>query len=388
MDSSLEKKSLVKARLATSLIFLVSGLGYSSWAPMVPYAKEKLELGEGALGMILLVFGIGGLVSMPITGWAVHRFGSAKITVFSALSMIFLLPLLAMAPTWEILSLLLLAFGVADGALNVSMNAQSVTVENHFGKPILSSFHCLFSLGGLFGAGLMSLLLKQGMTLLASTCCLFLIMGAILLWQARHLLPSQYDTRVKNSKTLARPSGRVLFYGALCFILFLAEGSMLDWGAVFLHSNHGYDPAIAGIGYAIFSIAMAIGRFSGDRLISKYGKTLIVQWGGLLAAAGLFLLVICPTSYLELLGFFLIGLGASNIVPIMFGAAGNLSSMSASVALTIVITMGYTGMLLGPAFIGWIAELSTLSFALGSVAFLLVGVGLTATKIKQEPKTA
>ncbi|MBS0654195.1 MAG: MFS transporter [Verrucomicrobia bacterium] len=377
-----KENEVVRARVATSFIFLVSGLGYSSWAPMVPYAKANLELSEASLGLILLIFGIGGLVAMPMTGWAVHRFGSALITTLASLSMIVFIPLLAIAPTWEVLALLLFAFGVADGALNVSMNAQSVAVESHAGKPILSSFHCLFSLGGLLGAGIMSLLLKQEMTLFASALCLFLTMAAIVLCNCRNLLPARADIQTKESHTFSLPSGRVLFYGTVCFILFLAEGSMLDWGAVFLCSAHQYDPSIAGIGYATFSVAMAIGRLTGDRLISKFGRVMIVQSGGLFAASGLFLLVTCPTGYLELVGFFLIGLGASNIVPIIFGATGKLPNISPSVALTCVITMGYTGMLLGPAFIGWIAEVTTLSFALGCVATLLFAVGLTASKIR------
>lgn len=376
-----KEKAVGKARIATSCIFLISGLGYSSWAPMIPYAKANLQLGEASLGMILLIFGIGGLAAMPAAGWAVHRFGSALITTLASLSMISLLPLLAIAPSWEILTLLLFVFGIADGALNVSMNSQSVTVETHAGKPILSSFHCLFSLGGLLGAGIMSLLLKQGMTLFASAMSLFCFMAIILLACCRNLLPSQADTRAETSKTFAFPSGRVLFYGTLCFILFLAEGSMLDWGAIFLCSVHLYDPALAGIGYAVFSIAMAIGRLFGDRMISRFGQVAIVKFGGFFAAIGLSLLVACPTNYLELLGFFLIGLGASNIVPIIFGAAGKLPNTSPSVALTVVITMGYTGMLLGPAFIGWIAEFASLPFAFGCVATLLFAVGFTASKI-------
>lgn len=370
-----------KARIATSFMFLVCGLAYSSWAPMVPYAKARLELGEATLGMILLAFGIGALITMPITGWAVHRFGSRRISAIAAPTMVALLPLLAIAPSSLLLTILLFAFGAAGGALNVSMNSQATAVETHIGRPVLSGFHCLFSLGGLVGAGVMSLLLASGLTLLSSILCLLVIMGALILWNARQLLPSEADIRVAAKSKFTMPSGRVFFYGAVCFILFLAEGSMLDWGAVLLRSVHDYEVSMAGIGYAIFSVAMSIGRMSGNTLISRFGAVSLVRAGGFLAAAGFFLTVNGNLPYSELLGFLLIGFGAANIVPIMFGAAGRLSDISASVALTIVITMGYTGMLLGPAFVGVVAEMTTLPIALSGIALLLLGVALSASKI-------
>lgn len=377
----LSEVQITKARIATSFMFLVCGLAYSSWAPMVPYAKARLELSEAALGMILLAFGIGALVSMPLTGWAVHRFGSRKITAFVAPCMIALLPLLAVASTNLMLTGLLFLFGATGGALNVSMNSQAAAVEAHLGRPILSGFHCLFSFGGLVGAGLMSLLLEFEFSLLTSSLCLFALMIILSLTNCSRMLPSEADIRVESSGQFRMPQGRALLYGSICFILFLAEGAMLDWGAVSLRTIHGYEASMAGIGYAIFSVAMSIGRFSGNSLIMRFGPVAIMRTGALLAASGLFLTVNAPWHYSELLGFLLIGFGAANIVPIMFGAAGKLTDISASLALTIVITMGYTGMLLGPAFIGFVAEATTLSFALGGIAILLIGVALSATAI-------
>jgi MFS family permease len=162
---------------------------------------------------------------------------------------------------------------------------------------------------------------------------------------------------------------------------------MLDLGAVSLRTIQGYEASMAGIGYAIFSVAMSIGRFSGNALITRFGAVLIMRVGALLSATGLFLAVNAHWYHLELLGFLLIGFGAANIVPIMFGAAGKLTDISASLALTIVITMGYTGMLLGPAFIGFVAEATTLSFALGGIAFLLFGVALSAAAVAPKQVT-
>jgi fucose permease len=230
----------------------------------------------------------------------------------------------------------------------------------------------------------MSLFLAFGLTLLTSTLCLFAFMISTALWNYPHLLGSKADVRATAKKQFAFPQGRVFFYGIICFILFLAEGSMLDWGAVLLHSTHGYEVSMAGIGYAIFSVAMSIGRFTGDRLITAFGPIFILRAGTLLAAVGIFMAVTVNVYYLELFGFLFVGFGAANIVPIMFGAAGRLPDISASVALTIVITMGYTGMLLGPAFIGIVAELMTLSVALGGIALLLVGIALNANALSTQ----
>lgn len=370
-----------RSRRATSFMFLVCGLAYSAWAPMVPYLKADLELSESILGIILLAFGIGALITMPASGWAVHRYGSRKVTSIAAPSMIGLLPFLATASSPLMLTLLLFLFGAAGGAFNVSVNSQAAAVQAQIGRPITSTFHCLFSLGGLLGAGSMTLLLMGGFTLTTSTLSLFFLMLGLSLWHCRSLLPKEADVKAADSPVFSLPNRQVLFFGIVCFILFLAEGSMLDWGAIFLRSAYEYDAAIAGLGYAIFSVAMAMGRFFGDKLIVRFGPIFMVRMGGILASTGIFLMVATDVSPLELFGFFLIGLGASNIVPIVFSSAGNLPNISAGIALTMVITMGYTGMLLGPAFIGWVAELTTLSFALSGIAILLLGVGLSANKI-------
>jgi len=375
--------NISKARTSTSFMFLVSGISYSCWAPMIPYAKENLELSESQLGLILLAFGIGALGAMPLAGYAVNRFGSKTIASIAAPCLVAMLPLLAMAPSALSLVLLLFAFGSAEGMLNVSMNAQSVAVEVHAGRPILSGFHSLFSLGGLVGAGSMSLLLENGLSLVTSALFLLSFLVMIIAWHFRHLLPASADIRQEGSRGFSWPGGQVLFYGIMCFILFLAEGAMLDWGALFLTSVHNYDVSQAGIGYAVFSIAMAIGRFFGDSLIARFGSIFMVRVGGLIAAFGI-LLSVTSGNYLELLGFFLIGLGSANIVPIMFGSAGKLPETSASSALTVVITLGYSGMLLGPTFIGFVAELVSLSFSLGFVALLLVAVAFSARKIQPQ----
>lgn len=372
-----------QTRLATRLIFLAFGLGLSSWAPMVPFAKERLGLDDAQLGMILFIFGLGALGTMPLTGWLVHRYGSRCMTVFSGCFVAGLLPFLALASSPLSLSVILFLFGAGTGLMNVSINAQAVAVESISPSPLMSGFHCLFSTGGLFGAIIVSGLLEINCPLPFCAAAISLIMAVLLISQWKHLLLTGKDEKAAASgrPKFSFPGAHVLLLGAICFISFMAEGSMLDWSAEFLRSERNYNPSIAGIGYAIFSIAMAFGRLMGDRLIKRYTVLKIFQAGSFLAAIG-FVLVVYPTvQHAELVGFCCIGLGASNIVPILFSASGRIPSMAAGFALTVVTTLGYTGALIGPAFIGFLAEATSLSIALGTVALCLLAVGTSGKRV-------
>ena len=373
-------------RQAVRLIAFVSGLAVSSWAPIVPFAKMRLDLDESLLGFVLLALGIGGLAVMPITGWMVQRFGARNVIFTAGILLVPTLPLLVIAPSPMTLAILLFLYGCSLGVLNVATNAQAIVVETHYGYPMMSGFHCLFSLGGLVGASTVSLLLEMGFHLTTSTIAIAFIIGTIVLTQCRYLqgpkkLPITKDESTSTS-TFSFPPPTVLFLGILCFILFLAEGAMLDWSAVFLRSTYDYDISIAGMGYAIFSVAMSIGRFTGDRLVQRFGAINMIQMGGFLAAGGLLFALNFHGAYIELLGFFLVGIGASNTVPILFSAAGRLPNISPSYALTTMTTLGYVGLLLGPAVIGFIAEATSLSISLTGVALLLIAVGISAPAIK------
>jgi predicted MFS family arabinose efflux permease len=362
---------------AARWIFLAFGLGISCWAPMVPFAKKRLALDDAQLGLVLLMFGIGALITMPLSGWLVYRYGSRFIVLTSGLLIIAILPLLAIVHTSLLLSLALFLFGAGTGALNVSINAQAVIIESKNPLPLMSGFHCLFSTGGLLGAVIVSLLLEFKVPLLFCALTISCVMALILISQWTHLLPLSEDRQSEPSQDkFAFPESKVLFLGVLCFISFMAEGSMLDWSAEFLRSSLYYDASIAGIGYALFSIAMAAGRLIGDNLIRRFGVLSLFQAGSLIAASGFLIVVNGGWGYAELLGFCLIGFGASNMVPILFSASGRLPTASPNYALTVVTTVGYMGMLIGPAFIGFIAEAKTLSFALGGMAILLMAVGL------------
>ncbi|MES2312312.1 MAG: MFS transporter [Pseudomonadota bacterium] len=376
------RAQLGAATRATRLIFLTSGIGMASWAPMVPYAKARLGLDDADLGLVLLAFGGGSMVSMPLVGWLTHRYGNRKVISVAGLMLCVAIPLLAIVPNAPALAAVLLYFGAMLGAVDVAMNAHAVEVERRDGRALMSGFHGLFSIGGLAGAAIMSTLLALGLTLWASALAIALLLALIVLSQRSSLLPG-VDDAAEWSAVFRLPRGLVLLLGVLCFVSFLAEGSMLDWSAVLLRDFRGFSAASAGIGYACFSVAMAAGRLAGDRVVERLGPVSAVRIGASTAAIGFLLAAMAPWPAASLSGFVLIGLGASNIVPVMFSAAGRLPGNPPAISIAAVTMLGYAGLLSGPALIGFMAHASNLPVALAVVAGLLLLVAGSAWIVRR-----
>jgi predicted MFS family arabinose efflux permease len=376
------RASAAPAIRATRLIFLVAGIGMAAWAPMVPYAKSRLGLDDAQLGLILLAFGGGSIASMPFVGLLSHRFGHRRVIVLSGLLSCLALPLLALAGSAAMLTAALLYFGVVLGVLDVAMNAHAVEAEQRDGRVLMSGFHGLFSVGGLAGSAGMSGLLALGLPLLACAGVVAMLLAGIVLWQRGGLL-AEAEQGGSAGAAFRLPRGLVLLLGLMCFVSFLAEGSMLDWSAVFLRDFRGFAASSAGIGYACFSVAMAGGRLVGDRLIQRLGPVWVVRGGAGLAAAGFVLAAGVPWPPLALGGFVLIGLGASNIVPVMFSAAGRLPGVSPAISIATATTLGYAGLLSGPALIGFVAKASSLPLAMVAVAGLLLAVAASARIVQR-----
>lgn len=368
-------------RRSTRLAFLTAGLAMSAWAPLVPYAKQRLALAEGPLGLLLLCLGLGSLLAMPLTGSLAARFGCRKVVLWSALVVCLAMPGLALAPTPLLLGLVLFIFGASLGTLDVAMNVQAVIVEKASGGALMSGFHGMFSLGGFAGAGSMAWLLWLGSGPLGA-CLAIVVLVALLLWRASPDLLREPEARGSDAPTFVMPHGAVIFIGALCFIVFLAEGAMLDWSAVFLSAERGLEEGRAGLGYAAFAVAMTCGRLTGDRVVGRFGGRRVLLAGGLCAALGFFTVVASPTPAIALAGFALIGLGASNIVPILFTAAGNQRAMPASLAIAAITTIGYAGILAGPALIGFVAHLSSLTLAFATLGGALLLVAASSRLVR------
>ncbi|QKZ15759.1 MFS transporter [Spirosoma sp. KUDC1026] len=377
-----------KARLATQLIFFVCGLGMASWAPMVPYAKDRLALNDADLGFLLLMLGAGAMVMMPTSGWLVGRFGSCVVIAGAVLIMALALPLLLLLSSTIPMAVALFIFGSGVGAVDVAMNAHGVQVQNLYDKPIMSSLHGLFSVGGLFGSLGLGFLIKLGLNPLYAISSIAALMILIAITQYRYLFPADTERQVAARFAIVaeQPTpgkqrfgwlqSSVLFLGVMCFAIFLAEGAVLDWSAIFLRDVKGIEPELAGLGYAAFSVAMATMRLVGDKLVARLNSKTVVVGGSLLGSLGLLIAILSPWVYGALLGFVLLGFGAANIVPVFFSAAGKLPDVSPTVSLSAITTIGYTGLLTGPALLGFIAEQFSLSTALGFLALLLVIVAL------------
>lgn len=371
------------ARRSTQLIFLVAGLGMSVWAPMVPYAKSRLGLDDAQLGLALLALGGGPMLSMPLVGWLTHRLGNRSVIVGAGLLMCLALPWLAVVSSVTALVAALLYFGIVLGAVDVAMNAHAVDVERLDGGRLMSGFHGLFSVGGLSGAALMSGLLAAGMSLGSAAVAVALLLAVLVWWLRGGLLADVHEASATRRTGFRLPHGLVWLLGLLCFVSFLSEGAMLDWSAVFLRDFRGVAAASAGLGYACFSIAMATGRLVGDRIISRTGPVWAVRAGAALAAAGFLLSAGVPGVWPSLVGFVLIGLGASNIVPVLFSAAGRLPGTSPAIAIATATTLGYAGLLSGPALIGFLSHVCSLPIAFAAVAGLLLLVMASARIVQR-----
>lgn len=332
-------------RIATRSVFFIAGLATSAWAVMVPFAKLNTGANEALLGILLLCLGGGAIISMPLAGPLSSRYGCRKIIGYAVMIIILSMPFLTLANSPVTLGFLLLIFGIGVGLTDCAMNIQAILVEKNAGTPLMSGFHGMYSVGGIAGAGLMTGLLTFGLNILASSLVVSLIIFMLLMVCFSRLLP--YASPAEGP-AFAFPKGEVLLFGAICFIVFLAEGTVLDWSAVYLVEVRQIADSQAGLGFTFFALAMTVGRLSGDVII--------------------------------------IGAGCANIVPVMFSQIGKQTSMPQMVAVPAVTTMGYIGVLAGPAMIGFIAHHSSLPHAFIFVAALMLIVLMLSVALNRTIK--
>jgi predicted MFS family arabinose efflux permease len=368
---------------ATRAAFFIPGFVIATWAPIVPFAKARAGLDDALLGVVLLCLGLGSLLAMPAAGALAARHGCRAVMLVASLAMSLVLPLLAVLPEAWMLGAALFAFGAAIGAMDCTMNIQAVAVEREAARPMMSGFHAFYSIGSLAGALCATALLTLAVPALAMTVAVAVAMGLLALGAAgawrRERAPS-------GAPMFALPRGVVAVVGAVCFVAFLAEGSMLDWSAVFLHEARGIDASRAGWGFVAFNLAMTLARLAGDRTVARLGRARAVLAGGLLGSAGLALATLGPGLAAALSGHALLGIGCANIVPVMFTLAGAQTRMPAGLAIPAVTTMGYAGVLLGPALIGFVADASSLAAAFLLVAAMLAVAALVGAAIRAAPR--
>jgi predicted MFS family arabinose efflux permease len=344
------------------------------WAPLVPYAKSRLGADDALLGLLLLCLGVGSFATMPIAGALAARLGCRRVILAAIVCLGAILPLLASVSDVAGMAVLLLLFGAALGAADVAMNVQAVIVEQLHQRAMMSGFHAFYSLGGIAGAGGVSLALWLGASpvVAAAQAAALLIVG--LLPFGRHMLPQNLSGEA--GRWLTRPKGIVLVIGWLCFAAFLAEGAVLDWSGVFLTASRHVDPARAGAGFAVFSVAMTVGRLAGETMIRWQGTPRVVSGGAVCAALGVLIVVGFASAAAAIVGFGLVGLGVANLVPALYSALGRQQAMPANLAISAAATLGYAGILAGPVLIGFIARAVSLSTAFVAVSAMLCVVAI------------
>ncbi|WP_337078534.1 MFS transporter [Acinetobacter pittii] len=369
-------------RLATRLSFFSLGFATAAWAPLIPFAQQRLNLNHADFGLLLLCMGIGSMIAMPATGALVKRWGCRPLIALALMLLMVLLPSLTMWSSIVTMAVALFIFGSAAGCLGVAINLQAVVVEKHSVRALMSSFHGMCSLGGLTGAMLVTALLAVGLSPLMSTLSvvmILLVIGGVAIPSCLTSFEQdekQHEDTTQAPKKLYRPDGIILLIGVMCFIAFLSEGAAMDWGGIYLTSKYQLNPAFAGLAYTFFALSMTTGRFAGHILLKQWGEKNIVTYSAIGAAIGMAVIVTAPVWQVVVLGYALLGLGCSNIVPVMFSRVGRQNNMPKAAALSLVSTIAYTGSLSGPALIGLIGEWTGLSTVLTGVAVLLFIIAL------------
>lgn len=362
-------------KIATRIIFFIAGVATATWAVLVPFARFNTGVNEGLLGTLLLCLGFGAMLAMPVTGTLTSRYGCRSVIIGAVAVVVVSMPFLSFVSSPSLLGISLFIFGVGIGLTDCAMNVQAILVEKNAGEPLMSGFHGMYSVGGIAGAGIMTGLLSLELSIFSATVIISVIVCLLLLSCFRQLLTYANPA---EGPAFAMPRGTVLILGLICFIVFMAEGTVLDWSAVYLVDIRNVPESLGGLGFAAFATAMTAGRLAGDYVVRRLGALTIVLAGAVAAIVG-FLIVIYGTHLVSLLaGYLLIGIGCANIVPVMFSQIGKQTSMSQMVAVPAVTTLGYIGVLSGPAVIGYIAHHSRLAYGFIFVAvLLLIAFGLT-----------
>lgn len=367
-------------RIAVSTYFFIAGFTFASWASRIPDIKSKLQLSDAGLGGVLFALPLGLMVSLPISGYLVARFGSRPIVIITALTYPLTLIVLGMAPTIWLLSATLFVFGFWGNLFNISFNTQAVGVEALYGRSIMASFHGLWSLAGFTGAAVGTLMVNLELSPFIHFCIVCATAFLLVLVSFNHTLP---DSNSNDSQPIfAKPDSSILKLGLIAFGCLVCEGTMFDWSGVYFQKVVKAPAAYTTVGYVAFMSSMAAGRFIADWLVTKFGIKPMLQFSGTIISIGLLTAVIFPGLVTATAGFLLVGLGVSSVVPLVYGLAGKSKTLLPGVALAAVSTIGFLGFLIGPPLIGFIAEASSLRWSFTLIALIGLATAILAGKVK------
>jgi len=349
----------------------MAGFGLAVWAPLVPYVRERIEMSDALFGVLLLCIGIGSLSWMPLSGLLVSRLGIRPVVLGAVALLGVALVGMALADSVWLMALALFCFGGSLGVIDVVLNIQSVLVETAVGRRMMSNFHGMFSLGAIVGALAMTLQLSMGLSAEFGTLSMTAVVVIANLSVARGFLPNRAPG---GGLAFVRPRGLVLLAGLLCFAVYLAEGAVLDWSALYLTGEKSLEVSLGGLGYAAYTLMVTIARFGGAPVINRLGPARVIALGGLVAALGIALTLSTSSWPLALLGYGLCGLGCANVAPVLISSLSRQTIMPMHTAVTVATTIGFAGVLAGPALMGVVAQLFSLGAAFFMLMLLLLGI--------------
>lgn len=360
--------SLSASKRTTKLSFFIAGFALAAWAPLVPHAQQRLNADAAMLGLLLLCLGLGAVIGMPLAGALAGRVGVRLVTLFAGSVLVCVFPLLAVANTPLVLALSLLIFGASIGAIDVAANVHGSQVQSAATAPLMSGFHGLYSVGCLIGAASVTGAMVAGVSVVVAAAAVAVVV-ACCLWRAG----SGFLPRVATVKApwLIRPRGKVLLIGALAMVIFLGEGAMLDWAALLLVEDKGVAMGSAGAGYAVFTLAMTSSRIIGDRMVGRIGERSLLAAGYLFSSIGLAVAALSSVLSIVFIAMAIAGFAAGNVVPLLLSMAGRQRMMPAAHAIAAATTLGYLGVLFGPALVGYAAHAWGLTAAFLGIAAVL-----------------
>ncbi|WP_429398411.1 MFS transporter [Mucilaginibacter lappiensis] len=370
------KKAL---RIAVGAMFFMAGLSFSSWASRIATVQQTMGLSDAALGAVLFSLPVGLMCSLPFSGWIITKIGSRKLLISALLVYATALVSLGLAQNTFQLIICLVCFGFSSNAVNISVNTQAVATEELYKRPIMASFHGLWSLAGFAGAGVGTFMIANNISPLYHFLLMLVVIFTGVIIAARYL---KDDKVTDPGPVFVMPDHSLIKLGVIAFCSMICEGAMFDWSVIYFKKVVLAPPAFVGVGFTAFMLTMAAGRFRADWFAHRYGLKRTLQVSGALTATGLLIAVAFPYVYTAIAGFLLVGVGVSSVVPMVFSAAGKSKTMQPGVALAAVSTIGFLGFLVGPPIIGFIAGMATLRVSFILIAAMGVSVVIVSSKAK------
>jgi MFS family permease len=369
------------SRIAISSYFYMLGFIFSSWASRIPQVKDKFQLNEAELGAVLFMLPLGALAALPFSGWLVHKLSSKWMSIVTALVYTVLLYLIATATTIFSLSVVLFGFGLMGNFGNISMNTQGISIQHQINKPILSSLHAMWSIGAFSAAAVSGWTMRMGYSTSIHFLIVSLMAAFIIIVGSFHLIPDE-GLGDETSKVFVLPNRKLVLLGIICFCVAMSEGAMADWSSLYYRQIIHQLNTISTTGYTAFAMCMAAGRLAGDRLVQSFKHATVLKANGILILTGMTLSLSFDYPMTVMIGFALVGFGVSSVIPIVYMLAAKSKDMAPSAALAAVSSVGFTGFLVGPPLIGFIAHEIGLRMALIIVALLGAMIFLLSKKVK------